>query len=413
MAGVIDSAIERHADTAFEFLVQLVATPSVSGDEVAAQAVVADWFERAGMSVGSVEIPDGTADDRAAGYSESSYSERHNVLAMSPSHDRPQLLLNGHIDTVPADSADQWQSAPFSPRRDGDRLYGRGVGDMKCGFAMAWLALKAVGDAAPSVLDQPIGFLSVIEEESTGNGTLGSLRAGVIPEGVIVCEPTNLSIMLACPGVIWVEITIEGLGGHAEVSGDSAHPVVAAMRILDAIYAFAEALNRDYPDPLIVDLDHPYNVNVGRLRGGDWPSSIPTRLTIGLRVGFPRVWPVKVAEDLIRSTVADAVGGETYSVAVRFNGLRARGYSLPANHDLADRMDRAHSDAMGAAPARTAMAATTDARFYINEYEIPALAYGPTTGRIHGVDEYVELPSVVDGARTLARFLIDYFEETV
>ena len=411
MTGSVDAAIERHVDAAFDFLLELVATPSVSGDEAAAQAVVADWFERAGLSAISVEIPDGLAEDGAAGFSERSYEGRGNVLAMSPTHDRPTLLLNGHIDTVPAESSDQWQSAPFSPRRDGDRLYGRGVGDMKCGFAMAWLALMAIGDAAPGVAEQPIGFLSVIEEESTGNGTLGSLHAGVIPESVIVCEPTNLSIMLACPGVLWVEITIEGLGGHAEISSGGGHPVVVAMEVLEAIAEFVEGLNRAYPDPLIPDLIHPYNVNVGRLNGGDWPSSIPTRLTIGLRVGFPRVWPVKVAEDLVRATVTDALDSETHSVSVRFNGLRARGYSLPAEHDLVERLSRAHTGAVGAAPARTGMAATTDARFYINEYAIPALCYGPVTGRIHGVDEYVDLPSIVDGARTLARFAIDYFEE--
>ena len=61
----------------------------------------------------------------------------------------PSLLLNGHIDVVPAEQPDLWASPPFEPRRDGDRLYGRGAGDMKGGFAMATLALDALLAVAP------------------------------------------------------------------------------------------------------------------------------------------------------------------------------------------------------------------------------------------------------------------------
>ena len=34
---------------------------------------------------------------------------------------------------------------------------------------------------------------------------------------------------------------------------------------------------------------------------------------------------------------------------------------------------------------------------------------GPTASNIHGVDESVDLDTIVAGARTLARFLIDWY----
>jgi acetylornithine deacetylase len=64
----------------------------------------------------------------------------------------------------------------------------------------------------------------------------------------------------------------------------------------------------------------------------------------------------------------------------------------------------------GRQPGVAAGTATTDARFYINEFGVPALCYGPRARDIHGVDEAVELRSVADGARVLARFLCDRFE---
>jgi acetylornithine deacetylase len=55
------------------------------------------------------------------------------------------------------------------------------------------------------------------------------------------------------------------------------------------------------------------------------------------------------------------------------------------------------------------MASTTDARLYLNDFRVPALCYGPTAHDIHGIDESVELSSIVEGARTLARFIADWY----
>jgi acetylornithine deacetylase len=72
-------------------------------------------------------------------------------------------------------------------------------------------------------------------------------------------------------------------------------------------------------------------------------------------------------------------------------------------------MADAHRAAHGEAAAEIAMASTTDARLYINDFHIPALCYGPVAHDIHGIDESVELSSIVAGARTLARFIADWF----
>jgi acetylornithine deacetylase len=52
---------------------------------------------------------------------------------------------------------------------------------------------------------------------------------------------------------------------------------------------------------------------------------------------------------------------------------------------------------------------TTDARYYLNQFGRPALAYGPLARNIHGVGEAVELASIVRGSRTLTRFIAGFF----
>ena len=65
----------------------------------------------------------------------------------------------------------------------------------------------------------------------------------------------------------------------------------------------------------------------------------------------------------------------------------------------------AHESVHGTRPAPHRQATTTDARHYLNELALPALCYGPRVRDIHGVDEAVELASIVAGARTLTRFI--------
>jgi putative aminopeptidase FrvX len=70
---------------------------------------------------------------------------------------------------------------------------------------------------------------------------------------------------------------------------------------------------------------------------------------------------------------------------------------------------RAHQRVHGTAPRRMVMGSTTDARYYLNQFGVPAVAYGPRSRNIHGTDEAVELASIVSGARALARCIAAFF----
>ncbi len=56
-----------------------------------------------------------------------------------------------------------------------------------------------------------------------------------------------------------------------------------------------------------------------------------------------------------------------------------------------------------------AIGATTDARYYLNQFGIPALCYGPRARNIHAIGEAVELASIVTGAKALARFIAGFY----
>src|SRR5690348_11201670 len=126
----VDAAVGDGAEAAFSFLERLVASPSTVGRELPAQRIVAAELGRLGFEVTELPVPAGTADAAPGGVAQASYADRPNVLGRINPGGSPSLLLNGHVDVVPAESG-RWAGDPFTPVRADGWLTGRGAGDMK------------------------------------------------------------------------------------------------------------------------------------------------------------------------------------------------------------------------------------------------------------------------------------------
>src|SRR5262249_20342551 len=169
--------------------------------------------------------------------------------------------------------------------------------------------------------------------------------------------------------------------------------------ILDALAELEEELAEDTGDPAFAAVARPYNVNTGTVAAGDWASSVPARARIGVRVGYPRRWTANEAFNQVRTAVLRAAAADPWLAGhppgLRQTGFRAQGYLLRADHPLVRAVADAHASAHGDRPAHQVLGSTTDARFYLNQFGRPALAYGPAARNIHAPDEAVELASIV------------------
>jgi acetylornithine deacetylase len=378
--------------------------------------VFADEATAIGLAVERLPFASGPLTDPRAGVaplSEQFSDSRYQVVAKTPGDGDLLLLLNGHMDVVPAESPHLWTSPPFEPVRRNGRMCGRGAGDMKSGFAVGMLALRALRDVNPDLFaERRLGFLAVVEEECTGNGTLRSITEDrVVADEVVVLEPTNLGMMLGGVGVLWIEIEVFASAGHAYNSDAYQSAIEIGMRIVDRLRAWSVEIAAAEPEAALRSNQTPYSLNLGKIEAGDWISSVPAQATFGVRVGFPRSWTADKAEAAVREVVADfsSSAGLQIPPRVTSTGFRARGYLLGNNHDFARDFATAHQQAHGSAPPMYMLPSTTDARTYLNDFNVPALCFGATAHNIHGVDESVELQSIVDAARTLARFLLIRF----
>ncbi len=409
-----DARVGDLAEEAFSFLDQLVACQSTVGSEHAAQEVVAEALVASGFDVSELAIPQSIGTHRLAGVPQGSYEGRFDVVGRRNGSD-PVLLFNGHIDVVPADRG-SWRTDPFDPvRRDG-WLFGRGAGDMKGGFAMVILALRALQSACPDALELPIGFVSVIEEECTGNGTLASLLAGVAGRVVVLPEPSDLGALLAGVGVLWVDLELRGSGGHAHVADQLLTPVGAIPKLIDAVEGLGKSWSAEVVDEDLAGVAQAFTTNVGLIESGNWRSSVASSARLGIRVGFPRGLQaddaLKRVERAAREAIAPSAVGASASGAsdslglvVEQTGFRAEGYRLDPANELVELLASCHESATGKPLRRFGLGSTTDARYYVNQVGVPSLCYGPTAVNIHGADEAVELQSIVDGARTIGRLV--------
>jgi len=116
--GEILAAVAAQRDEAVGFLQQLIAEPSLLGQEQSAQALMKRRFQALGLDVRELVIDEAALKDHP-GYSPSivCYDGRVNVIGVhEPRRVRGRsLILNGHIDVVPVGAERLWTRPPSSP----------------------------------------------------------------------------------------------------------------------------------------------------------------------------------------------------------------------------------------------------------------------------------------------------------
>lgn len=177
------------------------------------------------------------------------------------------VLLSGHTDVVPV-IGQSWTSDPFTLRREGSRLIGRGAVDMK-GFDAVCLAMAPEFQAA--ALKRPIHLLLSYDEETTCVGPLDVIaRFGVDlprPGAVIVGEPTSMQVADAHKSVTTHTTRVLGHEIHSAKLHEGLSAVHVACRLVTELERIGEAFRAE-GDPS-GRFDPPYStVHVGTIAGG-------------------------------------------------------------------------------------------------------------------------------------------------
>ena len=404
----IVAAIAAHRPAIERLLTELVNAQTLLGHEARGQAVMRDAFTDLGLATHEIAL-DAEALRAHPGGSPFSWdvSFKTNVVASwgpDESFGGRSLILNGHIDVVSPEPSDMWSSPPFEARLEGDWLYGRGAGDMKAGLAAIVGAVAGLQSLGLEPLG-PVELQSVVEEECTGNGALQCVLAGRNADAVIVTEPTSLAIQTSQVGVLWFEVVVRGKPAHAGDAPVGRNAIEASFAVISALRELEAELNRSPPPPYDV-YERPINLNVGMIRGGDWPSTVAAETILHCRLALYPGTPVDELRGRVEDAVARAAAGlPDFEARLRYDGFACEGYTLDPQTPVVEVLGDACLRVTGQRPVPFASTATTDARIYQLYGGTPAICFGPHAEEVHGVDERVLLPSVLQTAQALGLFI--------
>ena len=191
---------------------------------------------------------------------------------------QPALLYCGHFDTVPLGEA-AWTYPPHSAHIDNQGwLWGRGSVDMKGGVAAMLLGLVTLARSGVK-LPGDLRFLGTIGEEVDCAGARAALESGVMQDvgHLVIAEPTDLDLVVAHKGALFVEFTTAGRSAHGAMPEQGVNAIVHMVRLLGRLEAFDFGVEAH---PL---LGRP-TLNIGTVQGGSVVNLVPDRCTVQVDV---------------------------------------------------------------------------------------------------------------------------------
>jgi acetylornithine deacetylase len=395
-------------------LVALVRTPSVTGDEDAIQAQLADRLEALGLVV-EVFHPDPAAvrDDPAWPGEEVPRTSLPVVIGRAGRRGGIRLVLSGHVDVVPTGDPSTWSLDPWSGEIVGGELVGRGACDMKGGVAAILAAVRAL--RSTGALDRLLGELVVAlvpSEEDGGQGTLAAIRAGATGDLCVIPEPSSLDVVIAHAGAITFRLTVPGRAAHASRRTEGVSALDNLGDLVRALEADEARRNASETDPLMTALGLPYPTIIGTVAGGEWASTVMDRVVADGRYGVRLDQTPDEAAAELRACIAAACAAHPFlrdhPASVEIVGARFASARVPAGHPLPVGLASVAEAVTGRRPALLGVPYGADMRLFTGVGETPCVIFGPGDVRLaHGADERVPLAEVEACARVLAAWVAD------
>jgi acetylornithine deacetylase len=385
----------------------LVAIPSMGGTpaEAAVQGWCADRLAELGAAVDHwpIDLPGLRASPDYPG-EEVRRGEAYGCVGIVGDGAMPALILAGHTDVVPPGDLGRWTRHPWRLEIEGNRLYGRGVSDMKGGLAAVLGAVRALRSARVR-LRRPLAIHLVIGEEDGGLGAFATLRRGHGGDTCVIAEPTDACVVPANAGSLTFRLEVPGRAAHGSSRLDGHSAVEAFVPLLSALRELEARRNRDV-HPLLAHLDLPYAISIGVVRSGDWASTVPELLVAEGRYGVRLDEPLNVARSEFEAAVARACERDpwlaTHPATVSWPGGAFASGRLAEGHRFHDDVCEAIAATQGGRPAVRGAPYGSDLRLY-TAAGIPTVQAGPgSIASAHAADESATLTEITAFARSYA-----------
>ncbi len=406
--------IDANKGDAIAFLQEMVAIPSVTGDEAAVQKFVSGYLGRIGLDVDIWET-DWEELKKHPGYRpvDRGYEGRPNIVGtLKGTGGGRSLLLNGHTDVIPVGKGEGWSDDPWSARIKNGRIYGRGSCDMKSGVASHILAVRYLKELGLT----PKGDVMinvVIDEEVSGHGTLDTVIRGYKADAGISGETSDLAVQPACIGRIWFEIEIHGKPAGIQQRYEGISGIDLGNKIAKAVADLEVRRVATVTHPLYPRAIDSLPCMVGSFQAGNYPSAFPANCllkgSIGTVPGEDHEGVKRSLVEQVARAAAEDAWMKDHPPRVRFVGFDAEASEIPRNHPIVETVSRAYTEITGKQPVIGGRQGAADTRFLNSYGKTPTVIFGPgSTAVMHADDEYVSIDDYITAIKVMALSIYDW-----
>jgi acetylornithine deacetylase len=298
-----------------------------------------------------------------------------------------RILLAPHLDTVPAANEKQ-----FSPVKKNGRIYGRGACDTKGSVAAMLSALISLANNPQRPKQTEIIFAGLVDEEGAQRGSRALAETGLKADLAIVGEPTELKIVTAHKGSLWLRLETRGKAAHGanpHLGKNAVHKMARVVDLLETTYA-KELRRRKHPL-----LGHG-TISVGTISGGTQPNIVPDQCIISAdRRTLPGETEQSVRREISALLRANKISATIHDSRGGFCGSLETNFQLPIVQNFAKALGQ--KKPLGVHYFCDAAVLASGG--------IPSVVFGPgNIAQAHTSDEWISISQLEQATRMLIKF---------
>jgi succinyl-diaminopimelate desuccinylase len=319
--------------------------------------------------------------------SDDSYDVDNLYAILNPKNSDNIFYFAGHTDVVSVGDVTKWKFDPFLAKISNEKIYGRGMVDMKGAIAAFVIAIEEFLEQ--NDLDFGIGFLITGDEEGDAvNGTKKMLewmdKNNKKISHCIVGEPTNPEkigqmVKIGRRGSINFEIILIGKQGHVAYPHNALNPITELVNVLKILKDYNLDDGNKYFDPSNLEITHISN-------DIDSSNVISSNAKAKFNIRFNDQWNSTKLIDWVKYVLDHS------AIKYKMN-YRISGESFLSNdQNLQNLVIKSIKNITGKEPELSTTGGTSDARF-IKDYA-PVIECGLVNKTAHQIDENIEISEI-------------------
>jgi succinyl-diaminopimelate desuccinylase len=303
------------------------------------------------------------------------------IVISNTESNRPDILLNGHIDVV------EGEAEQFKPTISNNKLYGRGAIDMKSSVAVMMLSMK-------EIIEQKINIKATLmivgdEEVQTSRSTKYLIRKlRLKPQFTIVGEETSFDIVTEQKGSLNLEIEAKGIKTHSaypERGINAIDKCFEAYQTIKSLSCFKRQIG------------YRNTIALTYISGGQTINSVPDSCRMGINIRFITAEDLKKIKKLIQNLkIQNFLKINTYCSGSIMKSSDCRKYIME--------LKKITKEICWIVPETKKTATGSDARYFSSK-KLPVIMFGPRGAGYHEKKEYVEIDSLTNYYKILNKFI--------